>query len=581
MSYIDQEEINKIRTSVDIVDIISSYIPLTKKGRNFFGVCPFHDDHNPSMSVSTEKQIYKCFTCGASGNVFTFVENYDSVTFAEAVEIIANKSGITLSHKISKPTENNKYQKYYDIMELALKFYENNLKTKSGLEAKKYLLNRGFSEEVIDDFKIGVSLDEKDSLKRILMSKGYDEKILIDLGLISESERSSFDQLTGRVIIPLQNSEGKVIGFTGRIYRNEDTAKYINTKETIIFKKGENLYNYFLAKDYVKREKSVIVVEGQMDAIRLYSEGFKNVVATGGTALTKEQVELFKKFKSKVILCLDNDKAGFEATYKMGEELVKNNIETFVIRLSEAKDPDEYIKKFGEEAFENNLKSLIKFFDFKLIYFKNNKDLNNSVDLAKYINDILNTLKNEKDEILKELTLQKLSKDYGVDINTLKDKLGKIDKPIIEKKTEEKVIERKDKYQQACEKLLFYMMNERSYIKMYQRQLGFIPFPDYRNIANEILYFYDLNKMINIADFISFVSNKESISKIVLSIVNENADVELLDSEMELYIKLIKEYITKQEIVKLKEKLKAELDINKKVEIANKIADLKKEEEQL
>ena len=581
MSYIDQEEINKIRTSVDIVDIISSYIPLTKKGRNFFGVCPFHDDHNPSMSVSTEKQIYKCFTCGASGNVFTFVENYDSVTFAEAVEIVANKSGITLSHKISKPTENNKYQKYYDIMELALKFYENNLKTKSGLEAKKYLLNRGFSEEVIDDFKIGVSLDEKDSLKRILMSKGYDEKTLIELGLISEGERSSFDQLTGRVIIPLQNSEGKVIGFTGRIYRNEDTAKYINTKETIIFKKGENLYNYFLAKDYVKREKSVIVVEGQMDAIRLYSEGFKNVVATGGTALTKEQVELFKKFKSKVILCLDNDKAGFEATYKMGEELVKNNIETFVIRLSEAKDPDEYIKKFGEEAFENNLKSLIKFFDFKLIYFKNSKDLNNSVDLAKYINDILNTLKNEKDEILKELTLQKLSKDYGVDINTLKDKLGKIDKPIIEKKTEEKVIERKDKYQQACEKLLFYMMNERSYIKMYQRQLGFIPFPDYRNIANEILYFYDLNKMINIADFISFVSNKESISKIVLSIVNENADVELLDSEMELYIKLIKEYITKQEIVKLKEKLKAELDINKKVEIANKIADLKKEEEQL
>ena len=181
MSYIDQEEINKIRTSVDIIDIISSYIPLTKKGRNFFGVCPFHDDHNPSMSVSSEKQIYKCFTCGASGNVFTFVEDYDNVSFAEAVEIVANKSGITLSHKISKPNENNKYQKYYEIMDLALKFYENNLKTKSGLEAKKYLLNRGFSEEVIDDFKIGVSLDEKDSLKRILMSKGYDEKILIDL----------------------------------------------------------------------------------------------------------------------------------------------------------------------------------------------------------------------------------------------------------------------------------------------------------------------------------------------------------------------------------------------------------------
>lgn len=580
MSYIDQEEINKLRTSVDIIDIIGSYIPLTKKGRNFFGVCPFHDDHSPSMSVSSEKQIYKCFSCGASGNVFTFIEEYENVSFIEAIEIVAKKAGITLSTKLTKPNENNKFQKYYEIMSMATKYYQNNLKTQSGLMAKEYLIARGFKEEVIDEFQIGVSLDEKDALKKLLLNKGYGEKFLIDLGLLSEGT-TSFDQLSGRIIIPLQDASGKIIGFTGRIYRNESTAKYINTKETVIFKKGDNLYNYFLAKEAIKKERSVILVEGQMDAIRLYSEGFKNVVATGGTSLTKEQIELLKKLKVKIILCLDSDNPGLEATYRVGEELTKNNLEVYVIRLADAKDPDEYIKKFGKEAFQNNLKSLTKYFDFKILYLKNNKDLNNSVDLAKYINEVLTVLKNEQDDILKELTLQKLSKDYGIDLKVLKDKLGEITKPLkivnMVKPKEEAL--KKDKYHQACEKMLFYMMNDRIYIKMYQKQLGFIPFSNYRNIANEILYFYDLNKVINMADFISFVSNKDGIYKTVLSIISENDDTNMLEVEMELFIKIIKEYIKKEQINKLKESLKNELDINKKVIIATKIAELKKEVE--
>jgi DNA primase len=455
------------------------------------------------------------------------------------------------------------------------------LKTKSGLVAKEYLLKRGFKEEVIDDFQIGVALDEKDALKKLLLSKGYGEKALLDLGLLSSGIKDSFDQLSGRIIIPLQDASGKIIGFTGRIYRNEDAAKYINTKETVIFKKGNNLYNYFLAKEETKKLKSVILVEGQMDAIRLSSEGFKNVMATGGTSLTKEQIELLKKLKVKIILCLDNDNPGLEATYRIGEELIKNHLEVYVIRLTDAKDPDEYIKKFGSEAFQNNLKALTKYFDFKIFYLKNNKDLNNAVDLAKYINDILEVLKSEQDDILKELTLQKLSKEYNIDLKLLKDKLGKITTPIKKEVITLPKVEvlKKDKYSQACEKLLFYMMNDRIYIKMYQKQLGFIPFQNYRNIANEILYFYDLNKMINMADFISFVSNKADIYKTVLGIINENDDTSITESEMELFIQIIKEYIKKEQINKLKENLKNELDINKKVAIATKIAELKKEVE--
>ncbi|HOP65726.1 MAG TPA: DNA primase [Bacilli bacterium] len=581
MSYIDQEEINKIRSSVDIIDIVGSYIPLTKKGKNYFGVCPFHDDHTPSMSVSGEKQIYKCFTCGASGNVFTFVQDYENVSFIEAVGIVANKAGITLSQTISKPKKDTKYQKCYEVMDMASKYYQNNLRTKNGLEAKKYLLNRGFSEEVIDDFQIGLSLDTKDGLKSILIKKGYPPKVLFDLGLISKATSDSFDQLSGRIIIPLHDINGNVIGFTGRIYRNEKTPKYINTKETVIFKKGDNLYNYFLAKEFVKQAKNIILVEGQMDAIRLYSEGFKNVVATGGTSLTKEQIGLLKKLKAKIILCLDNDNPGLEATYKLGEVLEKNNLEVYVIRLSKAKDPDEYIKLFGKEAFQDNLNNLVKYFDFKLMYLKNNKDLANSVDLSNYINEVLDTLKNEKDEILREITINKLSKDYDIDIEILKSKLGEMAKIKVESKpvTKKEPTIRKDKYQKASERLIFYMMNSPTYIKMYKRQLGFVPFTNYRNIINEILYFYELNKTINEADFISFISSKEEMSKMVLRIVNENDDETFLDDEMTLYINIIKEYMCKERIAKLKEELKKEMDINKKVEILTKIANIKKEEE--
>lgn len=577
MSYIDQNEINKIRTSVDIVDIVSEYVPLTKKGRNYFGICPFHDDHSPSMSVSPEKHIYKCFTCGATGNVFTFIQEYENVSFIEAVKMVANKAGINVTSLDAMP-QVNKNQKYYDLMSTVSKYYQNNLKTKNGIKAKEYLINRGISEEIINEFGIGLALDDRNNLRKFLVSKGYLETDLYDLGLINKGGNEYYDQLSGRIIFPLCNSSGDVIGFTGRIYRGEDTAKYVNTKETEIFKKGENLYNYHLAVPWVKKEKSVIVVEGQMDAIRLYTEGFKNVVASGGTSFTKEQMALLKKLKAKVILCFDNDKAGEMATYKVGEELAKEKLELQVVRLSDAKDPDEYIKKFGAEAFKNNLKNVIKFLDFKMLYLKNNQDLNNSVDLSNYINNVLVELAKEKDEILKDIILKKLSNDYNIDIDILRKKsaLTKVDLLPTVLKTPVKSNTRKTQVDQAMEKIIYFMMNNPIYIKMYEKRLGFMAKDVYRSIANEIIYYYDLNKDINMADFISFVSNKEHISKTVLDIVNTEEDILINEIEMENYIKIVKTKIEENEIVKLKEKMKTELDINKKIEIANKIAKLKK-----
>ena len=364
MAMISNEEINNIRANANIVDIVSSYIPLTQRGKNYIGVCPFHDDHSPSMSVSPEKQIYKCFACGATGNVFTFVSEYENVSFIEGVNIVANKIGMTLSQQVYKSNISNEHKEDYEIMELTEKYFQNNLKTSAGKEALKYLHDRGISDEIIKDFGIGLSIDDNNSLISLLTKKNYDIKKLIELGLANDIDHDTF---TRRITFPLWDKDGHITGFSGRIYRGEkDISKYMNTKETTIFKKGETLYNYHNAKDIAKREKYIIVVEGFMDAIRIAENGLKNVIALQGTALTTNQIDLLKKLRVKVILCLDNDNAGLIATLNNGEELVKNNIEVNVIRLTGEKDPDEYILAKGIDAFKENIKTPMTFFDFKL-----------------------------------------------------------------------------------------------------------------------------------------------------------------------------------------------------------------------
>ncbi len=578
MGFLNQDEINLLRSNANIVDIIGGYIPLTKKGKNYFGVCPFHDDHSPSMSVSEEKQIFRCFTCGESGNVFTFVEKYENMNFLEAVRVVANKIGYQLknSYAVSK---NSKYDEYYKVMDLALKYYQNNLKTTLGLGAKEYLNKRGINDETIDEFQIGLALDEKDSLYQLLTKKDYSSKIIDTVGLSYTNENETIDLFRGRIMFPVHDKSGNPIGFSARIYRNEDAPKYINTKETIIYKKGEILFNLNRAIDAIKKVKSIILVEGQMDAIRLSINGFKNVAATSGTSLTKNQIDLLKSLRCKIILCLDSDEAGDNATYNIGEELVKENLEVFVIRLAGAKDPDEYLIKNGRDAFENNLKNLTKYFDFKIIYLKNNKDLNNTVDLAKYINDVLFHLSSEEDPLLKEITINKLSEDYSLDKEILKDKLKKLEE---NKEIPAKVIltnefkTKKTKYDEAIEYILYFMMNSVVYIRMFKKKLGFIPLVKYRDLCNDILCYYELNKTINLADFISFIGGREDKLKLVNEIVNNTNEELMNEKEMENFIKIVDEYIVKAKIEELKKQMKDELDINNKMIIADKITKLKK-----
>lgn len=579
MAFIATDEINHIRSSASIVDVISSYIPLTQKGKNYFGVCPFHEDHSPSMSVSEEKQIYKCFSCGATGNVFTFVENYLNISFAEAVELVAQKTGISISVPLVKKKE-SKFKDEYSLMDFVLKLYQNNLNTEVGQKAIAYLKKRNLLENTIEDFSVGLSLDQN-MLYSILKKKDYSDKMLLDLGLVNQGKENIYDVFQNRIMFPIHNLEGQVVGFTARCYLKEETPKYLNTKETYIFKKGNILFNYHRAKDAIRLLKELVVVEGNMDAIRLYASGIKNVIALMGTSLTKEQIEALRKLRCKIVLMLDNDNAGEMATLAIGNLLEEQNIPFSVVRLSGEKDPDEYIVKNGVDAMLDNIKNAISFVDFKLNYFKKNKNLNDAADLADYIKAVIDGLKNTNDEILKEVTLQKLSKDYTISYAVLKEQLGETEKKAI--KTQSKVVEKEpvqklSSYDKVCNKILFYMMNAKDYVKLYQTKLGLFPTKEHRRIANEILYYLDTFKTINLADFISYAENTNLKEEIMDIIINEK-DTNVTESGMLELLSIIRKKIKKEEIKKLKEEIKSEVDVSKKVSLLEKITEIKKETE--
>ena len=570
MAGLSNDEISEIRKKADIVEVISSYINLTPHGKNYFGICPFHNDHSPSLSVSRDKQIYKCFTCLNSGNVFTFVQNYENVSFLEAVKKVADKIGYKLDIKDKVV---NRYQKYYDLMELSNKIFVNNLNSSLGISAKEYLINqRHLSEDVIKEFNIGLALNDN-NLNKLLSSKGYSDKEIIDMSLANKTSDGLLDMFRNRITFPICNHEGKVIAYSARIYQNEDTSKYINSKESIIFKKGNTFYNYDKCRLEALKSKSVILVEGQMDAIRVYSSGFKNVIASMGTAITSDHINLLKKLNSKVILMMDNDSAGEKSTILNGEELVKNNIEVSVVRLTGEKDPDSFILKNGVDAFRDILKSEISFFDFKLRYLKKDKNLNKADELAEYINKIIDELNKSNDDILRSVTINKLAEEYNIDKKILEGKLIKI----VNKDKEIKFVRKKPKlnqYHQAAEAILYLMMNDPKFIRKYKIELNYFPEEKYKLIANDILAYKEINGKFDIADFMTYINDLEYKNDIY-RILNDYQD-KIIADDFDNFVGIINKWIRENKIDKLKEQLKIETDIKKQEELNDLIIKIKK-----
>ena len=566
---ITNEMINEIRNKIDIVDIISNYLPLTQKGKNYFGVCPFHDDHSPSMSVSKEKQIFTCFSCGKTGNVFTFVADYEHIGFYDAVKVLGAKVGYNLG-AIKKHV--NKNQEAYDMYSLACKYYQNSLFTNMGNNAREYLEKRQIDKETIKKFKIGLSTSNM-SLTDFLINKKIPLKKIIDYGIANESGKDIF---INRIMFPLCDLEGNVVAFSGRIYSTKDNSKYVNTKETPIFKKGNILYNYHNAKELLKKNETIIVMEGFMDVIRASTVGINNCVATMGTALTKQNASLLKKMSDNIILCFDGDAAGEEATINAINVLKEIDVTPKVIRLEDNLDPDEYILKNGKADFIAKINSPMNSIEFLMKIHKNNKNLTDIEDISTYIDEALKDLSSIDDEVMIELTLNKLSKEFSISYNTLLDKYQKIkpEKKIpIKEKTKNTEI-KLNQYDQASRYLINYMFKDAKIISTVEKRITFFPDNQIRILANEIIDYYHKYKTINEADFISYIANNESDLNLLNQIIQINKK-DFTEEEIEDYIKVINSYPIKRKIAKLNQELKEETNPIKQANILSEILSLK------
>lgn len=573
MAFISKELIDEVKSKNDIVDIIGSYISLNDKNK---ALCPFHNDHSPSFSVHPDKQIYKCFSCGESGNVITFVEKFLGISFQEAVKLLADRAGIKLN--INVPKKINKYDKYYEITDTVNKYFKNNIFSSNGQQALKYLNDRHIDKDIINEFNIGLSTNNK--LHEILAKK-YNLEDLLKIDIVREVDNKIYDTFQNRIMFPIIDEDNNVVGFSGRKYLvndldNKQLSKYVNSRETDIFIKSKIFYNINNALPNIKKSKEIIITEGFMDTIRMVSIGYNNTVALMGTAFTKEHLDKIIKYKCRVVLNLDQDNAGVLGTISIGDELIKNNIDVSVIVFDDYKDSDEYIINKGKEAFDYAYKNRISYIDFKFKYLKSNKNMKDSTDISKYINEAIKSLNDIDDDILKELKINELSREFGIDESVIKNKIKLSGKKEVKK--EEKITKKRyDKYDISEIRILYLMLNYDDVILYFENSLGYLIHDNMMALAYKIVEFRNDYGYFNYSDFIDYIADNELVNETIKEIMRYHNDEEYTESELEDYFDTIKEYSVKKRINELKREMNETLDVNKKIELANKINKINKE----
>lgn len=416
---ISNEKITEIVEKTDIVGLVSEYVTLSKRGKNYFGLCPFHDDQTPSFSVSPEKKIAKCMSCGEGGNPINFLKKIKNISFEDACYLLAERNGIHLEKvKNIKTVDIN--QKYYEINQIAQQFYEHYLyNSQSGKEALLYLNKRGLSMETIKMFGIGLAPKDHDTLVHVLKDKGYSLTDATDVGLIKSNKEGYYDVFYNRIMFPIIDENNHVLAFSGRIFVDDpNQPKYVNTEETVIYKKGEMLYNLNNAIPHIRKQGRVILCEGQLDVIALSNANIKEAICSLGTALTQEQVKLIEKYTKNVIISYDGDNAGIKATAKAFNLLKGFNANS--LTLPDGMDPDEYIKKYGVNQFKDFLNNNLK--DAYAFSYDNafrNRDLSVAYDYEEVKKSVFNFLMRTKSSSLVEKYLRKLSIDLKVSYDAI------------------------------------------------------------------------------------------------------------------------------------------------------------------
>lgn len=412
------DEIKKnILDRTDIVDLIAEVVELQKRGRNYIGLCPFHNEKTPSFNVSNDKKIYKCFGCGKSGNAITFMIDFHGLSFPEAVKELGRRTGITIpennySNSADIPKELSKKDQMLIVLDKAANYFHKALLSSPGKIALEYYENRGFTPETINLFLLGYSYDTWDSLKKEFLKQDFDEEILLDSGLIimKEDNKNTYDRFRNRAIFPIQDYLGRVVGFGAR-QLNEDKSqpKYINSPQTLVYDKSKLLYGLFHAKNEIRNKKNAILVEGYADVISLHQAGIKNVIASSGTALTIEQVEIISKYCKTLYIVYDADEAGIKAADRAIEIVIEHGLEAKIVKLPKGEDPDSIISNFGLKLFESHLNDATNFIDFKLNYYKELNILNSPADMVEAIRNLISIIVKIPDSLQHDFYINRIA----------------------------------------------------------------------------------------------------------------------------------------------------------------------------
>lgn len=432
------EIIDEVRQTNDIVDIISQYVRLKRSGRNYFGLCPFHNEKSPSFSVSPDKQIFHCFGCGVGGNVFTFLTKIEGINFIEAVQMLAERANIqlpTLENSGDSVKELLK-SKVYKVNEFAAEYYHQNLYKPESKIAQEYIKKRKLSNETLKAFKIGFS-DKFDELYKELKKQGFEEKEILESGLVNRNDKGQYiDRYRNRIMFPICDVRGKVIAFGGRVL-DDSKPKYINSPENVVYSKGRNLFGLNVAKK--GDVKKILVVEGYMDVISLHQRGITNVVAPLGTALTQQQGWLLRKSSEQIILSFDSDEAGLTAKLRALDILQDMGCDIRILQMDGAKDPDEYIVKFGNARFNNLIEKALSVIEFKVKVLKQSINLESTNDKIKFLNEIAKLISKVDNTMEREVYIEKIAKEYEISKEAI---YAEVNKLTYSAKKSEKILEK-------------------------------------------------------------------------------------------------------------------------------------------
>ena len=578
---IPERWLDELKSKLSIVDVISKYIPLNRKGKNLWACCPFHHEKTPSFSVNETENYYHCFGCGVSGDSIRFVMEYENVDFYEALKILAKQAGMELPEL----TEDSNYKdmkrkkdRLYALMKDAARFYHANLKTPEGAVAIDYLRNRGVSDSTIVKFGIGVSTSYKEIIAH-LRGKGYSFEEMVEAGVATKYESNYSDAYAFRMIIPIIDSFGQVIAFGGRILDgNKSRAKYKNTTGTILFDKSQNLYAINLLKKKKQQEglTSAIIVEGYMDAIALHTAGIDNVVASMGTALTSQQAKLLKRYTDKVYISYDGDFAGQKNTLRGLDILKEEGLTPYVVMMPDGRDPDEVIRDFGVEGYKKMVEEAIPLTEFKLRYLERSLDKNDLTSRNQYAGQALEILAGLDSEMEKEAYIPMIREASGFSSDSLKRQLVKTE-PARETTTRNEVVRQKlnkneDAAYYGAARGVLYGLIEGEPLPS-EDLTPYFEDNTHRDVYREIKRDTEAGRKTQTGTLFSVVDDEEELS-VILNQLEAGEDTRKRRQQFGDCLERLKKRFVSRRVATLREEIERETDTQKKLELCRQLNDL-------